>query len=55
LMAKVRDEYFPKTTLWPDEIRGFDLVLSDALKNKFITRPLTAAQIKEMIQIPAPI
>jgi hypothetical protein len=30
-------------------------VLSDALKNKFITRPLAAAQIKEMIQVPAPI
>jgi NitT/TauT family transport system substrate-binding protein len=54
LMAKVRDDYFPKATLWPDEIRGLDLVLSDALKNKFITRPLTAAEIKQMIQIPAP-
>jgi NitT/TauT family transport system substrate-binding protein len=55
LMAKVRDEYFPKATLWPDQIHGLDLVLSDALKNKFIARPLTAAEIKEMIQIPAPI
>ena len=55
LMAKVRDEYFPKATLWPYEIRGLDLVLSDALKNKFITRPLTAGEIKEMIQIPAPL
>jgi NitT/TauT family transport system substrate-binding protein len=54
LMAKVRDQYFPKATLWPDEIRGLDLVLSDALKNKFIARPLTAAEVKEMIQIPAP-
>jgi NitT/TauT family transport system substrate-binding protein len=54
LMAKVRDQYFPKATLWPDEIRGLDLVLSDALKNKFIARPLTAAEVREMIQIPAP-
>jgi NitT/TauT family transport system substrate-binding protein len=53
LMAKVRDQYFPKATLWPDEIRGLDLVLSDSLKNKFIARPLTAAEVKEMIQIPA--
>ena len=53
LMAKVRDQYFPKATLWPDEVRGLDLVLSDALKNKFIARPLTPAEIKEMIQIPA--
>jgi NitT/TauT family transport system substrate-binding protein len=54
LMAKVRDVYFPKPTLWPDEIHGLDLVLSDALKNKFVARPLTAAEIKEMVQIPAP-
>jgi NitT/TauT family transport system substrate-binding protein len=54
LMAKARDEYFPKAALWPDEIRGLDLVLSDALRNKFIARPLAAAQIKEMIRIPAP-
>jgi NitT/TauT family transport system substrate-binding protein len=55
LMAKVRDQYFPKATLWPDEVRGLDLVLSDALKNRFIARPLTPAEIKEMIQIPAPL
>ena len=54
LMAKVRDQYFPKATLWPDEIRGLDLVLSDALKNKFIARPLTPAEVKEMIRIPTP-
>src|SRR5260370_1346306 len=54
LMAKVRDQYFPKPTLWPDEVRGLDLVLSDALKNRFTARPLTPAEVKEMIQIPAP-
>jgi hypothetical protein len=54
-MAKVRDQYFPEATLWPDEIRGLDLVLSDALKNKFIARPLTPAEVKEMIRIPAPL
>jgi hypothetical protein len=53
LMAKIRDQYFPKATLWPDEVRGLDLVLSDALKNKFIARPLTPVEVKEMIQIPA--
>ncbi len=55
LMAKVRDQYFPKATLWPDEVRGLDLVLSDALKNRFTARPLTPAEVKEMIQIPAPL
>jgi NitT/TauT family transport system substrate-binding protein len=55
LMARARDQYFPKATLWPDEIRDLELVLADALKNKFIARVLTAAQIGEMVQVPAPI
>jgi NitT/TauT family transport system substrate-binding protein len=55
LMAKIRDQYFPKSTLWPDEIRGLDLVLADSLKNKFIAKPLSAEQVKDMIQIPAPL
>ena len=55
LMEKVRDQYFPKPTLWPDEIRGLDLVLADSLKNKFIARPLGADEVAEMIRIPAPV
>jgi hypothetical protein len=52
-MARVRDEYFPKRVLWPDDIRSLDLILSDALKNKFISHPLSSAEIKDMVQIPA--
>jgi NitT/TauT family transport system substrate-binding protein len=55
LMAKIRDQYFPKSTLWPDDIRGLDLVLADSLKNKFIARPLTAEQVKDMVRIPPPV
>ena len=55
VMATARDEYFPKWTLWPDEIRGLDLVLSDALKNRFIARPLREAEIAAMIKVPPPI
>jgi NitT/TauT family transport system substrate-binding protein len=54
-MATWRDQYFPKSTLWPDEIRGLDLVLADAQKNKFITAPLSKEQIADMIQIPQPL
>ncbi len=54
LMAKIRDEYFPKATLWPDELRGLDLVLADALKNKFLQKPLAAEQVKDLVRIPAP-
>jgi hypothetical protein len=30
-------------------------VLADSLKNKFIAKPLSAEQVKDMIQIPAPL
>jgi len=52
MMRRGRDEFFPKATMWPDEIKGLDLVLADALKNKFMTAPLSAAQIKDMVQVP---
>jgi NitT/TauT family transport system substrate-binding protein len=53
LMQKCRDEFFPKSAMSPDEIKGLDLVLEDVLKNKFISAPLTPQQIADMIQIPS--
>ena len=53
LMAKVRDEYFPKASLWPDQLRGLDLVLADASKNKFLQKPLTPEQVKDLVRVPA--
>jgi NitT/TauT family transport system substrate-binding protein len=55
LMRKWRDEFFPKSTMSPDQIEGLDLVLADAVKNRFVTAPLAPDQIRAMIQIPAPI
>lgn len=55
IMKVAREQFFPKPALWPDEVKGLDLVLSDALKNKFITAPLTSEQQKEMVQVPKPI
>lgn len=55
LMAKIRDEYFPKATLWPDEVKDLDLILADALKNKFLQKPLAPEQVKDLIRIPAAI
>jgi NitT/TauT family transport system substrate-binding protein len=55
LMQKWRDEFFPKSTMSPDKIEGLDLVLADAVKNRFVTTPLAPDQIRAMIQIPAPI
>jgi NitT/TauT family transport system substrate-binding protein len=39
----------------PDRIVGMDQIIADAVKFKFISAPLSAEQIKELVQIPPPI
>jgi NitT/TauT family transport system substrate-binding protein len=51
---KVRDEFFPKSLLQPDEIKGLDSMLPDAVELKFIAEPLTKEQLAELIQIQKP-
>jgi NitT/TauT family transport system substrate-binding protein len=49
---RTRDQFFPKALLEPDEIKGLDIMMPEAITLKFITAPLTAEQQKELIQIP---
>jgi len=49
---RVRNEFFPKSVLDPDAIKGLDSVMKDAVTLKFINEPLTQQQIAELIQIP---
>jgi NitT/TauT family transport system substrate-binding protein len=49
---RIRDGYFPKHAVSPDEIIGLDLIVPDAVNLKFIAAPLTPAQLAELIQIP---
>ena len=52
-MAKrVRDEFFPKALVNPDEIKGLDSLIAEAVTLKFIPAPLTKEQQAELIQIP---
>jgi NitT/TauT family transport system substrate-binding protein len=52
-MAKrVRDEFFPKSLVDPDQIHGLDTLLPEAVNLKFIPAPLTKEQIADLIQIP---
>jgi NitT/TauT family transport system substrate-binding protein len=52
LARRVRDEFFPKSLLWPDEIKGLDSLMEEAVALKFVTAPLTKQQTTEFIQIP---
>jgi NitT/TauT family transport system substrate-binding protein len=51
LARRVRDEFFPKSLIWPDEIKGLDSLMAEAVALKFIPAPLTQEQLGELIQI----
>jgi NitT/TauT family transport system substrate-binding protein len=50
---RVRDEFIPKSQVQPDEIKGLDAIVLDAVSLKYTAVPLTKAQLAELIQIPA--
>jgi NitT/TauT family transport system substrate-binding protein len=49
---RVRDEFFPKSILVPDEIKGLEQIIPDAVELKYIQQPLAKEQLTELIQIP---
>jgi NitT/TauT family transport system substrate-binding protein len=52
MARRVRDEYFPKALVDPDQIHGQASLMQEAVNLKFIDKPLTAQQLAELIQIP---
>jgi NitT/TauT family transport system substrate-binding protein len=49
---RIRDTFFPKQALSPDELIGLDVILKDAVALKFTATELTKAQLTDLIQIP---
>jgi NitT/TauT family transport system substrate-binding protein len=49
---RVRDQFFPKSAILPDEVVGLDLIIPDAIEMKFISAAPTQQQLAELIQIP---
>jgi NitT/TauT family transport system substrate-binding protein len=54
LAKTVRDEFFPKSLVWPDEIKGLDSLMEEAVTLKFIPAALTKQQQAEFIRPQAP-
>jgi NitT/TauT family transport system substrate-binding protein len=48
---RVRDDFFPRTLVEPDEIHGMDSLLAEAVTLKFIPAPLTKEQVGELVKI----
>ncbi len=42
----------PKEALQTDEVKGINDIMADAVQQKFLAAPLTADQLKDLIQIP---
>lgn len=52
-VRQMMNDFIPRADLQSDEIRGIAEATEDAIKHKYIAAPLSAAQWKELIQIPA--
>ena len=52
LARRVRDEFFPKSLIWPDEIKGLNSLMQEAVALKFVAAPLSKEQTAELISIP---
>ena len=50
-----RDDFMRSENVLPDQIAGFDAILADAVTFKLISAPLSAEQVKTLIQLQAPI
>ncbi len=46
------DKFQPKETMQTDKFEDLDGAIADAVKLKFLDKPLTKEQIAEMLQIP---
>jgi NitT/TauT family transport system substrate-binding protein len=50
---QTRDEFYSKDMLNPDEIKGVDVLMNQAILLNFLTAPLGPEQLNELIQIPS--
>jgi NitT/TauT family transport system substrate-binding protein len=51
IVLRVRN-LIPKTSMATDRVEGVDQIMADAVAGKFIPAPLTAEQVKDLVQIP---
>ena len=49
---RVRDQFYPKTMLQLDEVKGMPELMQDAIAFKYIPAALTQVQLDELLQLP---
>jgi NitT/TauT family transport system substrate-binding protein len=48
----VRDQFYPKSMLQLDEVKGMPELMQDAIAFKYIPAALTQQQLDELLQLP---
>jgi NitT/TauT family transport system substrate-binding protein len=49
---RLRDEFFAKSALDPDTVKGLDQLMTEAVTFKYLPAPLTPAELAELVQVP---
>jgi len=49
---RIRDQFFPKEAIEPDNIKGMDVIVKDAVALKFTASELTRAELADLFRIP---
>jgi NitT/TauT family transport system substrate-binding protein len=50
--ARMRDEFFAKSALDPDSVKGMDALLVEGVNFKYLAKPLTPEELREFVQAP---
>jgi ABC-type nitrate/sulfonate/bicarbonate transport system substrate-binding protein len=49
---RMRDEFFAKSALDPDTVKGMDALMVEGVNFKCLAKPLTADELREFVQVP---
>jgi hypothetical protein len=49
---RMRREFFPKSALEPDAVKGLDALMVEGVNFKYFAKPLTADEVKEFVRVP---
>jgi NitT/TauT family transport system substrate-binding protein len=52
LAKRVRDEFFTKDMLMPDNVIGMDLIMPAAVSLKYIAAPIADDKLKTLFRVP---
>ena len=50
--TRMRDEFFAKAALDPDTVKGMEALMVEAVNFKYLQKPLTADELRELVQVP---